>query len=209
MNSLLYPFATHQPITQQFGANPGSYKYKCRPDGSHNGIDYGVVEGTELLAAMDGIIHFAGNDKTGYGICVKIKGKDGDGVVYGHLSKLKCKLGQIVKAGQVIGLSGNTGNSTGPHLHFEYRTSIDVCTTCARPNIEIPIAEDETPEPDSPRTTDTVNLRLAPGLDSKVVGQLPANTSVLLVPNGATVSVDDHIWIPIVLYVAKDYVTGL
>ena len=106
-------------ITQKFGENSGSYQYICRADKSHNGVDYGVGLGTPIQAAADGKVEKAGQDKTGYGIFVKLVHADGSSTIYAHLQEAKVREGYQVKAGQTIGLSGSTGNSTGPHLHFE------------------------------------------------------------------------------------------
>lgn len=86
-------------------------------DHHHAGIDLGIPVGTKIIAAADGTIVRA-EYFGGYGNCVDLKvGKYL--FRYGHLSKFLCAKGQTVSAGQVIALSGNTGNSTGPHLHFE------------------------------------------------------------------------------------------
>lgn len=95
------------PITQ--GCHPG-----------HIGIDIGVSIGTKIKSTMDGEIVYAGWNNEGYGNLVIVKnGKFS--TYYGHLSKIPVKVGDQVAAGDVIGLSGSTGNSTGPHLHYEVR----------------------------------------------------------------------------------------
>jgi len=89
---------------------------------AHAGIDIGVPEGTSLYAVKSGKIVYAGDQgETGYGKFVVIMHDDGINSLYGHLSKIKVVIGETVKKGQVIGFSGNTGASTGPHLHFELR----------------------------------------------------------------------------------------
>ena len=90
--------------------------------GYHTGVDFAVKEGTEIVAVADGKIENANWGKS-YGIQAVQKVKGG-WVIYAHLSKLDVKPGDSVKAGQRIGASGNTGNSTGPHLHFEMRNNI-------------------------------------------------------------------------------------
>jgi murein DD-endopeptidase MepM/ murein hydrolase activator NlpD len=86
----------------------------------HSGIDLAATVGTKVYATAAGKVIFAGY-KSGYGITVILEHKYIYKTVYGHNSKLLVKKGQQVKKGQVICLSGNTGTSTGPHLHYEVR----------------------------------------------------------------------------------------
>lgn len=88
---------------------------------NHQGIDIGVVTGTTIVAAMEGEVSTV-SDKGDYGTHVKIVNKDVT-TIYAHCSKILVKEGQNVKKGEKIALSGNTGNTTGPHLHFEIRRS--------------------------------------------------------------------------------------
>lgn len=89
----------------------------------HNGIDIAAPNGTTLLAAASGNVVVARNDgyNGGYGKMVIINHPNGTQTVYGHMDQVYVSSGQNVKQGEVIGLSGNTGKSTGPHLHFEVR----------------------------------------------------------------------------------------
>ena len=123
---LIKPFNGNYPVTQAFGEKTTDPK-------GHNGIDYGLPLGTPVLAAADGEVWKAGWDSTGYGNCVMIKHPDGSGTVYGHLLNWSVYAGQKVKAGEKIGNSGNSGNSTGAHLHFEYRTKYDNYKTAIDP----------------------------------------------------------------------------
>ena len=84
----------------------------------HKGIDFSVPTGTAVMASCGGTVTRAGWG-SGYGYCVYIQHPDGKTTRYGHLSKVLVKSGQSVKQGEKIALSGNTGISTGPHLHFE------------------------------------------------------------------------------------------
>jgi len=96
----------------------------------HAGIDLAVPEGSDVLAAGGGAVEAAGNDSS-YGLFVLIRHPAGYETMYGHLSRVLVSRGDDVKAGQVIALSGNTGRSTAPHLHFEIRhngRSIDPTT---------------------------------------------------------------------------------
>jgi len=86
----------------------------------HAGVDLAVPTGTRVGAAAEGIVKFAGW-KGGYGNLVVIEHADGRETRYGHLSKLMVSEGEKVSLGQQIALSGSTGKSTGPHLHFEIR----------------------------------------------------------------------------------------
>ncbi|MEU6016554.1 LysM peptidoglycan-binding domain-containing M23 family metallopeptidase [Streptomyces sp. NPDC047515] len=89
--------------------------------GSHTGIDFPVFTGTSVKAITSGTVVTAGWGGA-YGNQVVIKHADGHYSQYGHLSSISVSAGQSVSTGQQIGLSGATGNATGPHLHFEVRT---------------------------------------------------------------------------------------
>jgi murein DD-endopeptidase MepM/ murein hydrolase activator NlpD len=86
----------------------------------HQGIDFDVPAGTPVKSAMAGKVVSSGWEK-GYGYMVEVKHANGYSSRYGHNSKLLVKKGDKVEAGAVIALSGSTGRSTGPHLHFEIR----------------------------------------------------------------------------------------
>lgn len=87
---------------------------------NHKGIDWATPTGTPVMASNAGTVVTAGW-VSGYGYAVYINHSDGRQTRYGHLSKVLVKSGQTVSQGQKIALSGNTGRSTGPHLHFEIR----------------------------------------------------------------------------------------
>ncbi|MFD4906463.1 M23 family metallopeptidase [Kitasatospora purpeofusca] len=89
--------------------------------GHHTGADFVAATGTPLRAVAAGTVVKAGNGGA-YGNEVEIKLADGKYAEYAHLSSIGVSIGQTVTAGQQIGLSGATGNVTGPHLHFEIRT---------------------------------------------------------------------------------------
>ncbi|WP_189220688.1 MULTISPECIES: M23 family metallopeptidase [Streptomyces] len=94
---------------------------------THSGQDFAVPSGTPVLAAHGGTVVKAGGNGAGdgpaYGNAVVIKHSNGTYSQYAHLSRIDVKAGQVVGTGQRIALSGNTGNSSGPHLHFEIRTT--------------------------------------------------------------------------------------
>jgi murein DD-endopeptidase MepM/ murein hydrolase activator NlpD len=90
------------------------------PDESHPGIDIAVPIGTPVRASGGGTVAAAGYDAD-YGLFVLLRHPSGYETMYGHASRLLAAEGDAVQAGQVIGLSGNSGRSTAPHLHFEIR----------------------------------------------------------------------------------------
>ncbi len=116
--ALLWP-TTSTYITSEFGyRTAGSTGGVGTTD--HAGIDIGVSSGSNVYAAAAGTVTLAGWNG-GYGKCVIISHENGMTTIYGHLSSVRVKTGQKVNQGKIIALSGNTGNSTGPHLHFEVR----------------------------------------------------------------------------------------
>lgn len=86
----------------------------------HRAVDIGIPIGNKVLAPHAGKIVIAGWDNSGYGNLVKIVFGNFS-ILLGHLSQVNVKVGEMVNAGDVVGLSGSTGNSTGPHIHFEVR----------------------------------------------------------------------------------------
>ncbi|HYG40629.1 MAG TPA: M23 family metallopeptidase [Cytophagales bacterium] len=111
MNSWASPINS-QTVTSKFGFR----RYRW-----HYGTDLKLNVGDSVSSVFDGIVRIAKYDRRGYGNYVLIRHNNGLETLYGHLSKTNVVVGQVVKAGEVIGLGGNTGRSTGPHLHFEVR----------------------------------------------------------------------------------------
>ena len=103
---------TNTRITDVFG-------YRRRRGRRHNGLDIKVQKGDTIYAAFDGKVRITSYQRRGYGHYVVIRHNNGLETVYAHLSKKLVIEEQNVKAGQPIGLGGNTGRSTGSHLHFE------------------------------------------------------------------------------------------
>ncbi|MFE0579610.1 MULTISPECIES: M23 family metallopeptidase [unclassified Streptomyces] len=103
-------------VSTQYRAGGGMWS-----SGSHTGIDFHAASGTSVHAVGFGTVVEAGWGGA-YGNNVVIKHNDGTYTQYGHMSSLNVTVGQQVTPGQQIGLSGSTGNSSGPHLHFEART---------------------------------------------------------------------------------------
>lgn len=120
--------ATAPPVAGKGGfSSPvgGGYKVSSefgpRNGKLHGGIDLAAPTGTPVMAAKAGTVTVSRTDNTGYGSWIGIKHDDGTETRYGHLSARDVQEGQRVNGGQVIGKVGSTGNSTGPHLHFEVR----------------------------------------------------------------------------------------
>jgi len=87
----------------------------------HHGIDLDLTVGDSIFAAFSGVVRIAKYNRGGYGYYVMLRHENGLETLYGHLSKVLVEVGQEVASGELIGLGGNTGRSSGPHLHFETR----------------------------------------------------------------------------------------
>jgi murein DD-endopeptidase MepM/ murein hydrolase activator NlpD len=96
-------------------------RFGPRGDRMHTGIDYPAAHGTGVVAAGRGCVRSAGFDGGGYGNLVVVEHRAGMTSWYAHLASIAVRRGQCVVAGTPIGTVGSTGNSTGPHLHFELR----------------------------------------------------------------------------------------
>lgn len=107
-------------LTQGFGENPQLYARFGQP--GHNGLDFGCPLGTPVRAAASGKVVRRRVDPQGYGRYLMLE-HAGYHTLYAHLESWEVGLGESVQAGQVIARSGNSGFSTGPHLHFELRLS--------------------------------------------------------------------------------------
>ncbi|PRH79428.1 hypothetical protein C6N75_10050 [Streptomyces solincola] len=102
-------------VSQRFGNPRASYAL-----GYHTGTDFTAPTGTVVKAPTAGVV-VASDGSSSYGINVQLRHADGKHTLYAHLSGKNVSVGQTVKAGDVIGYVGSTGNSTGPHLHMELR----------------------------------------------------------------------------------------
>jgi murein DD-endopeptidase MepM/ murein hydrolase activator NlpD len=113
----------HHPVSLQtikkYGGNLES-PFGWRDGKNHNGIDVALDQWDTIHATFAGRVRFARNYE-GYGKVVVIRHYNGLESLYAHLAQIKVKAGQIIPQGHVLGLGGNTGNSTGSHLHFELR----------------------------------------------------------------------------------------
>lgn len=115
--SLSFPLADHN-----CGWNSG-YGWREDPFDSdeadfHTGVDLAAAQGTAVYAAADGVVRVAGTQSS-YGNYIRILHHNGDETLYAHMQYLFVRSGQSVHAGQLLGTAGQTGNVTGPHLHFE------------------------------------------------------------------------------------------
>ncbi len=110
------------------GEITSEYSYRVHPISGqylfHSGLDIGADEGEDILAALDGIVSEVDTKgETSYGKYIVVSHSDNTSTLYGHCSKIVAKEGDEVKKGEVIAKVGSTGNSTGPHLHFEVRVN--------------------------------------------------------------------------------------
>ncbi|MDP4092841.1 MAG: peptidoglycan DD-metalloendopeptidase family protein [Bacillota bacterium] len=117
--SMMWPSEASTLITSSYGYRIDPIRKTRR---FHTGIDIGASKGTSILAANKGTVIFAGWNGA-YGNCVIIDHGGGISTLYAHSCKLLVSVGDNVKKGHVIALVGSTGNSTGPHLHFEVRVN--------------------------------------------------------------------------------------
>ena len=102
-------------VTSPFGRRPRDF---------HEGIDLRARTGTPVYSASSGRVLYAGTKIRGYGRMVVVKHDHGLSTIYAHNSRILVKKGQTVKQGEQIALSGNTGDSTAPHVHFEIRNGV-------------------------------------------------------------------------------------
>jgi len=123
LNSWTKPVVGKYDLSAGFGTSGDRWSHK------HSGQDFAVPTGTSVKAVHGGTVVKAGGNGAGdgssYGNAIVIKHEGKTYSQYAHLSSLHVKPGEKVKTGQEIGLSGSTGNSSGPHLHFEIRSTPD------------------------------------------------------------------------------------
>jgi murein DD-endopeptidase MepM/ murein hydrolase activator NlpD len=146
------------PITQGFGENARDYSgYNLI---AHSGIDYGCPVGTKIYAVSDGVVTKIQTDESGYGLHIRIQHPNGIKpefrTIYAHLSNVSVTLNQTVARGKMIGRSGNTGNSTGPHLHFEMRFEPLVDNGYGGASDPTPYFEDAVTSPETPENPVTL-----------------------------------------------------
>ncbi len=191
---LVYPLERDYPLTQGFGQTAWAEQY--RPFGmiGHNGIDLACPTGSPVLAADEGTVQRIGRSDAGYGNHMVIAHAWGS-TLYAHLSQPLLLTGEVVRRGQVIGLSGSSGNSTGPLLHFEvrpketssrngYNGAVDPLPwlTPAGEGMEAQAPECDPPEAEALYAVQAepwLNLRGEPSLKSPRVAALYKDTTVL------------------------------
>lgn len=205
---LAYPIPMPAIMTQSYA----DHVRAARANGWSNyngGIDWAIPQGTPVSASAVGRVTVARHDATGYGMHVRISHDGGWLTIYAHLSQLMVQVGETVRAGQVIGKSGNTGNSTGPHLHFEVRHNgyaVDPQPLFVQPDPgEPPVTVGRRVEAgDMGRITGVgLRIRSAPTLtDDTIIGHA--------VP-GAIVPVDavTDDWVRVVAWISRDWIEAI
>jgi murein DD-endopeptidase MepM/ murein hydrolase activator NlpD len=196
------PFAGTYPVTQTF------QEHEARRIANgwqfyNGGIDYGLPEGTPIYAVRHGAVSKVETLNTGYGNVVKISHIDGMQTLYAHLSYIVVVLGQIVDPGQMIGRSGNTGNSTGSHLHFEVRQ--DGVAIDPQPLFDGQIqtaSEILIGQTYEINASQTWNLRATPDKGKNVIGQLVGGALVEI-----TEIAGDWVGVTVSGYIHKDAIT--
>lgn len=173
--NLLYPFKGNYTLLQRFGEQ--NFDYSKFGLIGHNGIDWGLPEWTPLYASVDGIIGKIGFEENGYGNFVRINVSNGGKVICAHMSQYTVKLNQKISAGDLIGYSGNTGFSTTPHVHFEYRDGVQSASNGyngavdPQPLLDVLVVDNNT----NPKPVNDVDNDLATGGNAVVVSQIGAN----------------------------------
>ncbi|MSR91644.1 peptidoglycan DD-metalloendopeptidase family protein [Clostridiaceae bacterium WCA-383-APC-5B] len=116
------PIADGVPFLQRPSRGIITSNYGRRYGATHHGIDIAACYGSNIGAALDGVVNETGYNSV-YGYYVKVNHGGGIETLYGHSSKILVQKGDVIKKGDTIALVGSTGNSTGPHIHFELRTN--------------------------------------------------------------------------------------
>ncbi len=186
-------------ITQHFGEHPEIYTKFGLP--GHEGIDFVAPEGSKIFAAADGTVSDVRLDGSAnpltkpYGNQVRIKHDEGYETVYAHLSQATVTAGQKVKAGDLIGKAGNTGNSLGAHLHMTLKKQGATAGGATPFKCDIvdptPFLAPFNANPNDPAPKPTLQLKVeSPEVGSLNLRNLPSTSGVALaqIPHGATVT---------------------
>ena len=204
---LAWPVENSAPITQRFGENPALYaRFGLK---GHNGVDWGVGRGTAVRAAAAGRVLQAETHQTdGYGHHVLLQ-HAGCSTLYAHLDQLAVQAGQELAAGQVLGWSGSSGFSTGPHLHFEVRLTGQEKNGFGGAVDPLPLLEETESLPaaavlNGVRATTHLNLRLSPSFVDTLRGRLRPG-DVLSLAGPEKVSAGGYTFVPVVVWVAQEY----
>jgi hypothetical protein len=210
----LYPVPPNSIVTQTFA----QHEQKRVINGWTNyngGIDWFVPTNSSIKAAQVGTVTVVRNDATGYGTHIRIEHTEGTTkftTIYGHLMKCNVEVGDVVNAGDVIGKSDSTGNSTGPHLHFELRKGtqpIDPAPLLVKTVAGLTSAETEEEKepqdlgiepaqfPGLPKAhvlVGTLNIRSGPSVEERIVGTLIMDEKVEVLRK---VLQENNIWLQI------------
>ena len=180
-----YPFSGEYEITQDFGE-------KLTNPAGHKGIDYGLPLGTPVLAAAFGTVKKISQSQKGYGNQVLISHTNRLQSRYAHLSSLSVHEGETVVKGEPLGMSGSSGNSTGPHLHFE--VILDGVPVDPRPYLE---AKPEINSDHQWRViVDQLYVRSGPGIEYPIVSSLQRGDLIDDLEHAETLwlNIGRHLW---------------
>ena len=212
----LYPVPRNSVVTQTFA----EHVRRAQVNGwtmYNGGVDWGIPTNTAIKAAQHGTVTVTRSDATGYGTHVRLEHTEGNTkytTIYAHLMRPTVSVGDRVSAGDLIGRSDNTGNSTGPHLHFELRKGtqpIDPAPLLVRTVAELDGGSGDVPAIEPPDDVGTepkkfprlnkalvvtamLNIRTKPSTDSGIVGTLLVNAKVAVIRK---VVRGDNIWLQI------------
>lgn len=202
---LAYPIPMPAIMTQSYA----DHIERARVNGWSNyngGIDWAVPQGTPVTAAASGTVTVARHDATGYGMHVRIRHDGGYMTIYGHLSQLMVSPGEVVRVGQPIGKSGNTGNSTGPHLHFELRSG-------SRPIDPMPLFGAPADGAPTTRRVDVGDMGRITGVGLRIrtAPRLTDDTIIGHAVPGAILPVDSVTddWVRVVVWISRDWIEAI
>ncbi len=190
------PFQDTFVMTQAFGETI------TNPNG-HTGLDYGLPIGTAVLAAAEGTVVKVANDPKGYGLHIILEHQSGLQTLYAHLSRCAAWKGQSMRAGELLGRSGTSGNSTGPHLHFEVRLEgkpIDPLPLLTASNVQIPPQQAAAASKANKKwkvSCEMLNIRSGPGIGAPIIGRIREGTAVpeLAVVETRWIRIADGEWV--------------
>lgn len=202
---LAYPIPMPAIMTQSYA----DHVERARANGWTNyngGIDWAVPQGTPVTAAAPGRVTVARHDATGYGMHVRIQHDGGYLTIYAHLSVLMVQTGAVVQVGQIVGKSGNTGNSTGPHLHFELRNG----PRAIDPQPYMVARDVTTPSTADYQAGDMVRI-VGVGLRIRSAPTLTDDTIIGHAVPGAIVPVDavTDDWVRVVAWISRDWIEAV
>lgn len=158
--SLLTTKGFYRPVP---GGVTSNFGWRSEYNRMHHGVDLRLNIGDTVRAAMSGTVKKVGFDANGYGHYVLLAHPDGMETLYGHLQYATTFVGQIIRMGMPVGIGGNTGNSTGPHLHFEARLNGVAIDPTMMFNLTGRDTEDDNQENEYQRQTQQLGTTLALG----------------------------------------------